>query len=146
MSLSIVVDYSCLSVSLPCAYLVHAAIDSRNVDIQIASIGCDGVVRQASEFLEMNLLHYGEGLSFEEGRRVVIVLLILLWNVIEEFVKKIRYSSTILSLHLSWQINVPFQIRDEVKSRKYKWLIRCSQSEMNECLYLEDKVLLEAVF
>jgi hypothetical protein len=74
MHLFLKVNFASFGAVLTSSHLKHASIDCRYVDVEIVAISGDGVQCQARIFLEMNLLHDHERITFPKPSGGVILL------------------------------------------------------------------------
>ena len=75
------VDLTWMGVSLTSPHLEHAAIDGRNIDVEVAAVGSDGVICKTVEFLEVLFLHYEETFTIPERLGIVVLACCFLRNI-----------------------------------------------------------------
>ena len=87
VQLSFEVDLTWMGVSLTSPHLEHAAIDGRNIDVEVAAVSSDRVICKTVEFLEVLLLHYEETFTIPKRLGIVVLACGFLRNIGKEIIE-----------------------------------------------------------
>ncbi len=134
VQLSLKIDFARVGVSLASPHLEHAAIDGRDIDVEIAAVCSDGVISESVKFLEMLLLHNEETFSVPQRFRIVELASCFLRNAGKEMIEQLRYMGANDAFEFWRDGQMSMKLRDEAKLLQNIGLIVGSQNYTQKCL------------